>query len=166
MAQRIAGGLAGVQFEEFVWFLAQNARNRPNCPLAPVRFSQAARDLASTGAGIGEQGLFNEREGSTPGGFIPRSRGPCAIGHEGHQLAHPGDARYFCDQLVHDRQARNRGLHRRYRDRDQNRVVLSARAALGIGALGPSLTDRFLRNPVTSALLLESSGRSHIHRRA
>ena len=58
MALRIAGGLAGVQFEEFVWFLAQNARNRPNCPLASVRFSQAARDLALVGAGIGVAGAF------------------------------------------------------------------------------------------------------------
>ena len=84
-------------------------------------------------------GSRQQLKGVAPGDFIPRSRDTCEVSPEGRELADPGDTGYVCDQLVHDEQGCSRRIDRRHRDHHQDRLVLSSRADVGAGLLGPSL---------------------------
>ena len=78
-------------------------------------------------------------QGGAWGDFISRSRDAHKVRSEGHQLANPGDAGYFRDQLVHDGPDRSGGIDRRPGDHHQDRLVLPSRTPLGVGNLGAAL---------------------------
>jgi hypothetical protein len=105
------------------------------CPVHPVFPMQFA---GGAGGRRGVIGSVVVRQGVAPGDFIPRSRDTHKIGSQSRQLADVGNTRHIRDQLVHDGQGRNRRIDRRYRDRNQDCLVLSSRAPLGRGALGPT----------------------------
>jgi hypothetical protein len=107
------------------------------------------------GAGrtAGVIGSVTVSQGVVPGGFIPRSRDTHKIGSQSRQLADIGNARHIRDQLVHDGQGRDRRINRRSRGHDQDHLVLSSRAPLGRGSVGPTPAMMTFRDPrwVTTA---------------
>jgi hypothetical protein len=105
------------------------------CPVHPVFPMRFAGEQAG---GTGVIGSVVVSQGVAPGDFIPRSRDTYKIGSQSCQLADVGNTRHLRDQLVHDGQSQNRRIDRRYRDRNQDCLVLSSRAHLGCGALGPT----------------------------
>jgi hypothetical protein len=118
-----------------------------------IRYFQC-NSRAERAEGAGVIGSVVVSQGVAPGDFIPRSRDTYKIGSQSCQLADVGNIRHLRDQLVHDGQGRNRRINRRYRGRNQDCLVLSSRAPLGRGALGPTpvmMTSaiRFGRHPQT-----------------
>src|ERR1700682_438868 len=77
--------------------------------------------------------------GETQRDLIPRRRYAFTVSPQSDQLANFRDPRHFRDQLVLDGQGGTRGLDCRPRVRNQNRVVLPARARVGCRPLGTTL---------------------------
>jgi hypothetical protein len=76
--------------------------------------------------------------GGSPRENVARSGDAYTLDPQSDQLADAGNGRYVRHQLVHDRQAPNRRFNRGPRSRNQDRLVLPARACVGDGRLGPA----------------------------